>query len=135
MRQSNDRRTGIVGAGNNKTKHLCSSSSNLGLGSAVVYDLVQEDMIHFGAPAKLKQDFPRGKLDLFFDWRASINEPCYIGCQAYLIWTKKFEVSGGIYSKDQIRRLIQFTSKSNISLHNYFPLLRRFVFNLRRQMN
>ena len=44
---------------------------------------------------------------------------------------KNIEVSGGVYSKDQLRQLIKFKSKANISLHNYFPFTETaFVFNL-----
>ena len=52
----------FVGAGTTiKQNTYVARLATVGLGSAVVYDLIQEDKTYFGAPAKLKQDFPRGK--------------------------------------------------------------------------
>ena len=44
---------------------------------------------------------------------------------------RNIEVSGGVYSKDNLPQLTQFNGKANISLHNYFPFSETpFVFNL-----
>ena len=99
----------FVGAGTTiKQNTYVARLATVGLGSAVVYDLIQEDKTYFGAPASQTRFSQRQNLIYFSTGEHQSMSPATSVAKLISYGQKNIEVSGGIYQKTKLAT-IQFT--------------------------